>query len=69
LTKENVGRAIASFQRTLISGNSPFDRFDYDGDQGAISESAKRGKKLFLIKHDVTFVIWAQIFLMSSFTI
>ncbi|MBT4258639.1 MAG: c-type cytochrome [Nitrospina sp.] len=50
LTKENVGRAIASFQRTLVSGNSPFDRFDYDGDQGAISESAKRGKKLFFDK-------------------
>ena len=50
LTKENVGRAIASFQRTLVSGNSPFDRFDYDGDQKAISESAKRGKKLFFDK-------------------
>ena len=50
LTKENVGRAIASFQRTLISGNSPFDRFDYDGDQNAISESAKRGKALFFDK-------------------
>ena len=50
LTKENVGRAIASFQRTLISGNSPFDRFDYDGDQKAISESAKRGKNLFFDK-------------------
>ena len=50
LTKENVGRAIASFQRTLISGNSPFDKFDYDGDQKAISESAKRGKNLFFDK-------------------
>jgi len=50
LTKENVGRAIASFQRTLVSGNSPFDRFDYDGDQKAISESAKRGKILFFDK-------------------
>jgi len=50
LTKENVGRAIASFQRTLVSGNSPFDRFDYEGDQGAISESAKRGKILFFDK-------------------
>jgi cytochrome c peroxidase len=50
LTKENVGKAIASFQRTLISGNSPFDRFDYDGDEKAISESAKRGKKLFFDK-------------------
>jgi len=50
LTKENVGRAIASFQRTLISGNSPFDRFDYDGDETAISASAKRGKILFFDK-------------------
>jgi len=50
ITKEQVGKAIASFQRTLISGNSPFDRFDYDGDEKAISESAKRGKKLFFDK-------------------
>ena len=50
ITKEQVGKAIASFQRTLISGNSPFDRFDYDGDEKAISESAKRGKILFFDK-------------------
>ena len=50
IKKEHVGKAIASFQRTLISGNSPFDRFDYDGDQKAISESAKRGKILFFDK-------------------
>ena len=47
---QHVGKAIASFQRTLISGNSPFDRFDYDGEEKAISESAKRGKKLFFGK-------------------
>ena len=47
---EQVGKAIASFQRTLISGNSPFDRFDYDGEEKAISEAAKRGKKLFFGK-------------------
>ena len=34
----------------MISGNSSFDRFDYDGDEKAISESAKRGKKLFFDK-------------------
>ena len=50
ITKEHIGKAIASFQRTLISGNSPFDRFDYDGDESALSESAKRGKKLFFDK-------------------
>ena len=47
---EQVGKAIASFQRTLISGNSPFDRYDYDGEEKAISEAAKRGKNLFFGK-------------------
>lgn len=50
ITIQHVGKAIASFQRTLISGNSPFDRFDYDGEEKAISEAAKRGKKLFFGK-------------------
>jgi cytochrome c peroxidase len=50
ITIQHVGKAIASFQRTLISGNSPFDQFDYDGEEKAISESAKRGKKLFFDK-------------------
>jgi cytochrome c peroxidase len=50
ITIQHVGKAIASFQRTLISGNSPFDRFDYEGEEKAISESAKRGKKLFFDK-------------------
>ncbi len=50
ITIQHVGKAIASFQRTLISGNSPFDQFDYDGEEKAISEAAKRGKKLFFGK-------------------
>ena len=50
ITIEQVGKAIASFQRTLISGNSPFDRFDYEGDKKAISEAAQRGRKLFFEK-------------------
>jgi cytochrome c peroxidase len=50
ITIQQVGKAIATFQRTLISGNSPFDKFDYDGDERAISDSAKRGKKLFFDK-------------------
>jgi len=50
ITIQEVGKAIASFQRTLISGNSPFDRFDWDGEETSISEAAKRGKKLFFGK-------------------
>jgi len=43
----NVTRAIASFERTLISGDSPYDRLVYRDDAGALSESAKRGMRLF----------------------
>jgi cytochrome c peroxidase len=42
----NVKRAIASFERTLISGNAAFDRY-LAGDDSAINESAKRGQKMF----------------------
>ena len=47
ITEKNIGKAIASFQRTLISGNSPADRFDFGGDEQALSASAKRGLELF----------------------
>ena len=43
----NVTRAIASFERTLISGDSPYDRLVYRDEAGALSESAKRGMRLF----------------------
>ena len=41
-----ITKALASFQRTLISGNAPYDRY-LAGDRGAISESAIRGESLF----------------------
>ncbi len=47
VTMDGVAKAIASFQRTILSGNSPADRFDYGGEEGAISEEAKRGLELF----------------------
>jgi cytochrome c peroxidase len=43
---DNVLKALASFERTLISGNSPYDQYTR-GDQNAISDSAKRGEELF----------------------
>lgn len=39
-------RAIAAYERTLVSFDSPFDRF-VAGDKNAINESAKRGWQLF----------------------
>lgn len=47
ITLLNVERAIASFERSLISGQAPFDRWLIEGDEGAISDSAKRGYALF----------------------
>lgn len=43
----NIVRAIACFERTLISGNSAYDRYTYQGDDAALSESARRGRELF----------------------
>ncbi|MGE3274936.1 MAG: MbnH family di-heme enzyme [Vicinamibacterales bacterium] len=47
LTLGNVTRAIASFERTLLSGRSPYDRYRLGEDPTAISEAAKRGETLF----------------------
>ncbi|MDM9385283.1 cytochrome c peroxidase [Chlorogloeopsis sp. ULAP01] len=43
----NLAKAIAAFERTLISVNSPYDRYRYGGDVNAISAAAKRGEALF----------------------
>lgn len=42
-----VLHAFACFLRTLISADSPFDRYENYGEQNAISASAIRGKELF----------------------
>jgi len=47
ITTDAVGKAIASFQRTILSGNSPADQFDVGGDQQALAEDAQRGLTLF----------------------
>jgi len=44
---ETVGQAIASYERMLISGNSPFDRWHYGKQPNALSEAAQHGFKLF----------------------
>jgi cytochrome c peroxidase len=43
----NVTRAIASFERTILSGDSPYDRYRLGDDPEAIPQSAKRGEALF----------------------
>lgn len=42
-----VTRALGAFQRSMISINSPYDRFKYWNEQDALSDAAKRGEQLF----------------------
>ena len=46
-TIDNVTKALAAFERTLVSVNSPYDRYRYGNDANAISDAAKRGEILF----------------------
>jgi cytochrome c peroxidase len=46
VTLENVQKAVASFERTLTAGNSPFDHF-VRGELGALTPEQRRGFNLF----------------------
>jgi cytochrome c peroxidase len=43
----NARKAIAAFERTIISGDAPYDRLVWRDDRGALSEPARRGMALF----------------------
>ena len=43
---DQIAQAIATFERTVLSGNSPYDKFKA-GDKNALSESHKRGMDIF----------------------
>jgi cytochrome c peroxidase len=51
ITYEMVERAIATFERTVVAGNSPFDRWKYGHDESAVSDSVKRGFVVFTAKN------------------
>jgi len=44
---EAIVKAIASFERTLIAGNTPFDQFFFAGNKASLSTSAARGSRIF----------------------
>lgn len=46
-TLSTLSKAIASFERSLLSFDSAYDRYKYGGDQAAMSQSALRGEELF----------------------
>ncbi len=47
ITYEKAEKCIASFERTVLSGNSAFDRYYYGGDKSAMTEAQVRGLELF----------------------
>ena len=50
ITKTTVAKAIADYERTRISGNSPWDRWRRNRDQDAVSAEVKAGHELFFGK-------------------
>jgi cytochrome c peroxidase len=44
---DQVTAALAAYERTLLAGNSPFDRYEYGGEPQAMTDSAVRGLDLF----------------------
>ena len=47
VTFDNIAKAIAAYERTLITPNSPFDRY-LNGDESALTEDQKEGMVLFV---------------------
>lgn len=48
ITIKEVTQAIASFERTVVSGDSPFDRWYFGGDPKAMTPRQQRGFKVFV---------------------
>jgi len=48
ITMDQVTKAIAAFERSVIAGGSPFDRWYFGGEKGAMSKAAARGFQVFL---------------------
>ena len=44
---ESIGHALAAYQRSLVAGGSPFDRWYYGRDEQALERSAQRGFEVF----------------------
>lgn len=47
ISMDHVAKAIASFERTIVAGNSPFDRYYYANENDALVEEQVRGLALF----------------------
>lgn len=50
ITFDHITQALSSFQRTLISYDSPYDRYTFEQQSNALSEQALEGRSLFFSK-------------------
>jgi cytochrome c peroxidase len=48
ITMREVTMAIAAFERTVVAGDTPFDRWYYGGEEDAMTEQQKRGFDIFI---------------------
>jgi len=67
ITKERVSRAIADYERTRMSGNSPWDRWRKTRDERAVSTDVKKGHELFFGKAGCNQCHFGQNFTDSTF--
>ncbi|MBI2687280.1 MAG: cytochrome-c peroxidase [Acidobacteria bacterium] len=50
ITMPHIQKAIATYERTVLSGGSAVDRYLYGGEKSALSEAAIRGLNVFMSK-------------------
>lgn len=63
---ENITKALASFQRALVSGNSPYDRYTFRNERTALSPAAIRGEALFFSERTECFHCHAGVMFTAS---
>lgn len=51
ITLDRVENALASFERTILCGNSPFDRYQFQGQKTALTPAQVRGLAVFTDPH------------------
>ena len=51
ITISQIEKSLASFERTVLSGNSAFDRYEFGGDKKALTPSQIRGLAIFKDPH------------------
>ena len=67
ITRERVAKAIADYERTRMSGASPWDQWKYGRDENAVSDLVKKGDELFFDKAGCNQCHLGQNFTDSSF--